>query len=118
MPGKPPWDHEGHHPVQHRDGKPPWCNACGWPSPDPLVVAVAESERLRLLLTGAANVIEAVRTLLVDRHQLYAQAVAAGQIPPGAPELIRIDEVMAVLVAGASVGLDEAPAVTTEGPRE
>lgn len=28
-----PWQHEGHKPTQHRDGKPPWCNTCGWSSP-------------------------------------------------------------------------------------
>jgi hypothetical protein len=21
---------EGHNEVQHRDGKPPWCDYCGW----------------------------------------------------------------------------------------
>lgn len=36
-----PWEHVGHNPVQHRDGKPPWCNACGWTSPVPAVMAKA-----------------------------------------------------------------------------
>jgi hypothetical protein len=34
------WEHQGHRPVQHRDRKPPWCNACGWTSPVPAVPAV------------------------------------------------------------------------------
>uniref|UniRef100_UPI0004937A21 hypothetical protein n=1 Tax=Cellulomonas sp. HZM TaxID=1454010 RepID=UPI0004937A21 len=34
-----PWDHDGHRPVQHRDGKPPWCNDCGWSTPLPAVPA-------------------------------------------------------------------------------
>lgn len=28
-----PWEHEGHRPVPHRDGRAPWCEACGWTSP-------------------------------------------------------------------------------------
>lgn len=28
-----PWEHEGHAPVQHRDGRAPWCETCGWTSP-------------------------------------------------------------------------------------
>lgn len=28
-----PWRHDGHKPVQHRDGKAPWCDECGWSSP-------------------------------------------------------------------------------------
>lgn len=28
--GVKPWEHKGHKPVQHRDGKPRWCNDCGW----------------------------------------------------------------------------------------
>ncbi|QIK83091.1 hypothetical protein [Sanguibacter sp. HDW7] len=28
-----PWEHDGHNPVQHRDGRPPWCAVCGWTSP-------------------------------------------------------------------------------------
>lgn len=34
-----PWEHDGHNPVQHRDGKPPWCRVCGWTSPRPAVAA-------------------------------------------------------------------------------
>lgn len=34
-----PWQHDGHRLVQHRDGKPPWCNACGWSSPLPAIPA-------------------------------------------------------------------------------
>lgn len=34
-PDQGPWVHDGHRPVQHRDSKPPWCNACGWSSPTP-----------------------------------------------------------------------------------
>lgn len=35
-----PWEHPGHNPVQHRDGKPPWCDGCGWSSPVPARPAV------------------------------------------------------------------------------
>lgn len=38
------WEHEGHLPTQHRDGKPPWCNACGWSSPIPAASAVQYKE--------------------------------------------------------------------------
>ena len=34
-----PWEHEGHNPVQRRDGKPPWCEVCGWTSPTPETAA-------------------------------------------------------------------------------
>jgi hypothetical protein len=35
-----PWEHVGHHPVQHRDGRAPWCHGCGWSSPVPAQPAV------------------------------------------------------------------------------
>lgn len=34
-----PWKHEGHNPVQHRDGNPPWCRECRWTSPQPAIRA-------------------------------------------------------------------------------
>jgi hypothetical protein len=34
-----PWEHPGHSPVQHRDGRVPWCGLCGWSSPVPAVPA-------------------------------------------------------------------------------
>src|SRR5699024_2573364 len=37
--GARPWEHEGHKPVQHRDGKPPWCRECGYTSPAPAIPA-------------------------------------------------------------------------------
>lgn len=73
-----------------------------------------EAAELRSLLAGAADIIESLRNLIFDRHALYAEAVKAGQIPAGAPELIRLDEVLTVLLAGVSVGLDEPPTVTRE----
>jgi hypothetical protein len=39
-----PWEHDGHNPRQHRDGKPPWCNECGWTSPVPAIPAVQIKE--------------------------------------------------------------------------
>lgn len=39
-----PWQHDGHRPVQHRDGKPPWCDACGFDSPTPARPAVRRGE--------------------------------------------------------------------------
>lgn len=71
-----------------------------------------EVAKLRKLLAGAADIIESLKTLIYDRHALYATAVEAQQIPVGTPELIRLDEVLAVLMAGVSVGLDEPPTVT------
>lgn len=34
-----------HHEVQHRDGKPPWCEACGWNRGRPAVPPVQVKER-------------------------------------------------------------------------
>lgn len=30
---------ENHKEIQHRDGKPPWCNACGWSHGRPAIEA-------------------------------------------------------------------------------
>lgn len=48
-----PWQHPGHRPVQHRDGKPPWCGTCGWTSPVPARPAIRVVD---LADVGRANV--------------------------------------------------------------
>lgn len=40
-----PWEHADHRPVQHRDGRAPWCEACGWTSPAPARPAVLIAPR-------------------------------------------------------------------------
>ena len=46
---KPYPDCENHTEVQHRDGKPPWCDYCGWnhgvPAVDPAKYGVAWRQR-------------------------------------------------------------------------
>ncbi len=40
--GDEPWLHEGHQAVQHRDGRRPWCNTCGYSDPYPAIPARQE----------------------------------------------------------------------------
>jgi hypothetical protein len=78
-----PVEHHDHQPVQHRDGKPPWCNECGLTAQGEVPVSRIGKLKPPVERPAAAEVRDALTLIARDVH-LYDEGPNQALTGPGA----------------------------------